>query len=103
MTDKKEAFVLSPEDEKKIVDGEFFITEVETLRLQRLDALGNLWAERVEVAKKSAIEADAKAKEYQGLLRAEIEELKLTYGLSDGHGVDLGDNTRGRIFVSPQS
>ena len=93
MSKKKAASILSPEDEKQIAAGEFFITEIETLRLQRLDALSGLWNER-------ANSAQAKAQLYGAQLRAEIDALKIAYGLSDGHGVDLGDNVRGRIFVS---
>jgi len=93
MSKKKTAPGLSAADEAKIAAGEFYISEIETLRLQRLDALSSLWGERAGAAQ-------AKAGKYADQLRAEMDKLKRTYELTDAHGIDLGDNIRGRIFAS---
>jgi hypothetical protein len=93
---------LSKSDKKKIKDGKFFVSEVDTLRLQNFHTKLILWSERYEGAQKALGESMAGAQRAKSEFEKEVADVKLRYGLGDEYDIGLGDENGGRVLVAQQ-
>lgn len=82
--------------------GEYEISEVELLRLQKLMYQNNVAATDFNHLQEKLGEAQQKAMKAQGRFRKELQAVKKAHELEEWHDIKLDDEDGGVVYVDPR-